>query len=504
MAMKTFNDFNMNDMKKYCYLAVLIFLILGCKRDALKEDPRNVLSPDVLFGTTEGLEYATTNIITQFSEMYANSQCVGIMEMGDDLTAHPASNKQDFREIDRFAVSDANARIQGVWTEMYQCIQASNLLLSKYQLSPASQDVKDRCVGTAHFFRALAYSNLTRSWGKVPLVDSFSTNINYNTPKAEVAEVYKLIVSDLQKAEELLPETPNTNEYPGLKPFKGTARAFLAQVYLTMAGWPLNQTDHYALSAAKAKEVIDNAGSYGYEILPEITDLWTWANNYTNKEIVLGLYYNKTVASNGNMAAPLPSQPEDEGGWFDYWAELSFFNRFPAGKRKDATFQTMIQIDATTHDSVPWHDSKTLARHPFFKKYQDDVDRHDWWGSRTQQIMRYAEVLLNYAEAKAMSDGPDASAYDAVNTIRRRAGDPDLVSGLSAVAFRDSVIAERGWEFAGGEPPSRFYDLIRTETLEQETAKRDPTDLPLQHQPTHADYWLPVPITDVSLNPALK
>jgi len=491
-------------MKKYSYLAILMILGLCCKRSYLNEDPRSLLSPDVLFSTTDGLTDATNNISAQFSDMYGNSQCVGIMEMGDDLTAHPASNKQDFREIDRFAVSNANSRLLGVWSEMYQCIQAANLLLAKYQLSPASQDIKNNSVGTAHFFRAIAYSNLTRSWGKVPLIDSFSVNIDYNVSKAEVADIYALIVSDLQEAEKLLPDVPKSSEFPGLKPCKGTAKAFLSQVYLTMAGWPLKKTESYALAAAKAKEVMDNAGTYGYQILPEITDLWTWANNYSNKEIILGMYYNKTVAGNGSLAAPLPSQPEDEGGWFDYWGEISFFNRFPEGKRKVATYQTMIQINSATHDSVPWNDTKTLGRHPFFKKYQDDVDRHDWWGSRTQQIMRYAEVLLNYAEAKAMSGGPDASAYSAVNTIRRRAGEPDLVAGLSAADFRDSVIAERGWEFAGGESPSRFYDLIRTETLEKETLKRDPTDLPLQHQPSHNDYWLPIPISEVSLNPKLK
>ena len=73
----------------------------------------------------------------------------------------------------------------------------------------------------------------------------------------------------------------------------------------------------------------------------------------------------------------------------------------------------------------------------------------NWAGSRTIYMMRYAEVLLTYAEAKAMSASPDATAYNAINAVRHRAGLTDLQPGLSQTAFRDSVVAERGWEFAG-------------------------------------------------------
>jgi len=97
-----------------------------------------------------------------------------------------------------------------------------------------------------------------------------------------------------------------------------------------------------------------------------------------------------------------------------------------------------------------------------------------------------------------MSGGPDASAYEALNTIRNRAGLPDLASGLSAKAFRDSVVAERGWEFAGGESASRWFDLIRLELLEEATLKRDPAEMPLHHAPTHEDYWMKIPASEAS------
>jgi len=98
-----------------------------------------------------------------------------------------------------------------------------------------------------------------------------------------------------------------------------------------------------------------------------------------------------------------------------------------------------------------------------------------------------------------MSGGVDASAYNAVNLIRSRAGLPDLTPGLSATDFRDSVVAERGWEFAGGEPASHWFDLIRLEKVEEAALNRDPKELVLKHTPTKSDYWMPLPSVDKSL-----
>ena len=82
--------------------------------------------------------------------------------------------------------------------------------------------------------------------------------------KQHQQKIYDLIVADLKVAETNL---PNTKRDPG-RPNKGSAKAFLADVYLTMAGWPLKQTDKYDLAAAKAKEVIDNKDTYGFQLLP--------------------------------------------------------------------------------------------------------------------------------------------------------------------------------------------------------------------------------------------
>ena len=138
-------------------------------------------------------------------------------------------------------------------------------------------------------------------------------------------------------------------------------------------------------------------------------------------------------------------------------------------------------------------------------KYRDDESydpathkMNDWWGNATVYVIRYPEVLLTYAEAQTMSTGTaDATAYEAVNKVRRRAGLKDLEAGLAKDKFQAAVIAERGWEFAGFEPAARWFDLIRTETVAKANANRGTGELTLVGKPddsSHSFYWAPIPI----------
>jgi hypothetical protein len=134
--------------------------------------------------------------------------------------------------------------------------------------------------------------------------------------------------------------------------------------------------------------------------------------------------------------------------------------------------------------------------------------------NKSNDIIRYPMVLLDYAEASAMAAGaPKAASYDAINLVRARAGLPDLTPGLSATQFRDSVVYERAYEFAG-ENGIRWFDIVRLQILPQVIAARDTTTLgyiprwPKENpipastiaDPSHA-YLAPIPQSDLYLNP---
>jgi len=116
-------------------------------------------------------------------------------------------------------------------------------------------------------------------------------------------------------------------------------------------------------------------------------------------------------------------------------------------------------------------------------------------------------VLLDYAEASTMAAGnPSSDAYNAVNLVRHRAGLPDLTAGLSGTAFRDSVVFERAYEFAG-EFGVRWFDIVRLQLLPQVIAGRDPSENPIpatvSGNPAALEqkYLAPIPFQEMILNP---
>ncbi len=165
---------------------------------------------------------------------------------------------------------------------------------------------------------------------------------------------------------------------------------------------------------------------------------------------------------------------------------------------------------------VPWQEC--AMKHPYYMKMRyangsnpdnlyDHYDNPYYWSyssNRTAQIMRFAEVKLIYAEAQAMSASPDASAYKEINEVRQRAGLPDLTPGLSQTAFRDSVVMERAWEFAGPEQGQRWFDLVRLERVEQANSNRHEWELPLVNQPSKEYYFTTIPFNEKQINPNLN
>ncbi|MCS3796515.1 RagB/SusD family nutrient uptake outer membrane protein [Niastella sp. OAS944] len=496
--MKRFNIYHIG-------LLALVLLTIACKKSFLDENPQGSITPVSFYKTGEDLEMAEAALALQLNGAF--NTIVGVYYAADDITSKRNGNKIEFSDFDCFNANASNGRMTAWWNYFYATIKSANSLLQNYtKATTATDEQRNNAAGYAYFMRAISYFYLTRSWGNVPMPTE--AVVQADRPNATVQEIYNLIVADLQKAETMLPDHwsgKSRQSGTDILATKGSAKALLANVYLTMAGYPLKQTDKYALAAAKAKEVIDGKATWGYDLLTDFADIWKIKNKY-NKEAVFACYFDNDIPAwsweNGNMCGPNPFSPDyEEGGWEDGYGEIEFYNKFPAGPRKAATYQEAYYVKNDPNNVVTWQN--TLVKHPFFLKYRDDESydwkthkANDWWGSATTFIIRYPEVLLTYAEAKAMSSGVDASAYDAINQVRQRAGLTALQTGLSQTAFRDSVVAERGWEFAA-EVGIRWFDLVRTETVQKANAGRNAAEVSLINQPSdanHSYYWAPVPV----------
>lgn len=479
---------------------VLVCMTLSCVD--LTEDTKGSLTNSSLFKTESDLNAALTAVYYPLiSDPWGGfgSTRMWIPLMGaDDLTTHPSSCKCDFREFDRFNSTNLNPTLRGAyWRNPYAIINAANNVLENYEKVNGRESLKKQAAAQACFLRAFAYFLMTRVFGDLPLVSSTVPDLKIKL--SPVNDIYTLIVEDLHFAKANLPDS-----WPGEpgRPTNWAAKSLLSQVYLTMAGWPLKDQSKYALAATEALDVIDNGP---YRLLDNFADLWKMTSDNNDEFIwsiqMTGLSGNpqlSTIVGYTTMAG-------EENGWDDVFFEVGFYNRFPAGPRKEATFHTEFQRNPG--DPVI-NFRNNVTQHPYIEKYRDGALKnlpsfeHEYMTSRDVCHLRFAEVLLTYSEAQAMADGtPNARAYQEINKVRKRAGLKNLQAGLSQMAFRDSVVAERGWELAAEY--SRWFDLIRTEKVEEMTALKDPLDMTPLVPVDKSKYHSPIPYQEVLLNPNL-
>jgi len=486
-------------MKGIALIIIFALFATSCK-DFLEEDLSTIVTSESgalndVVGLTSALAGTYHPLTTTWMSGLGNASTQAILMGGDDLTTHKASNKADFREFDQFKVATSNGRLPFVWNGAYKSIQGSNNIIANYQNATGDEAAINQIAGEAYFLRAYNYFWIVRLWGEAPLLletQTFTEEV-LSISKSPIADIYTQIIADMEIAEDLL---ANTKPAPG-RVCKGTAKAMLAEIYLDMAGFPLNQNSNYALAASKAKEVIDNEATFGFGLMDDFAQLWPSAtqNLDGNKEEVFALNFWGGDWYNGNAVYGLPAMPGEANGWDDYFCELTFFNQFPDGYRKDITFQT--QLD----DGTPWQDFATGR--PYYKKLQGN--KPDWMNALSLPLERMAEVYLNYAEAQIMATGnaSDASALEAVNKIVRRAAGlpintPDVSVDWTS-ATQDEILQEKAWEFAGEY--CRWFDLVRLQKVEEVVANKDPNDL----QPLGTiTYFLPLPASETLANPNLE
>ncbi|CAG5018886.1 SusD-like protein P2 [Dyadobacter sp. CECT 9275] len=483
-------------MRKIFILFVL-FSCLGCK-DFLEEDPKGAIVGNNAISDVQGLEAALTGtykgLLRTWTRGFLNSSTQSFAMGGDDLSTITAGNlpKMWSRQLDQFDVTSGNTHTAFIWDGCYKTIQGANNIINNYKQTNGEQAKINQILGEAYFLRALSYYWLVRGFGAIPLITTSDfTDELLNVTKTEPAAIYTLIEDDLKKAEELVADKKRD---PG-RPNRGSVKALLADVYLTEGGWPIKNQSKYALAAAKAREVIDNKTLYGFDLV-DLSILWggTTAAIGTAEE-VMAFHASSNYGGSVNAYYGHPGTPSEEGGWEDFCSEIHFFNKFPEGKRKDITFHTkFVKADGTI---VPWQESK--EKKPYFRKFRLQVN-NTWQSSLPVHMIRYAHVLLVYAEAAARSGSVSPEAYAALNAVRTRAG-LEVLAGLSTENFVKAVVDERAWEFAGEF--TRWFDLVRLEMVESANANKDVNDLKPIGSITKADYTFPVPLKDANLNPNL-
>lgn len=438
-------------MKKIMWILALAFL-LSCKKTFIELNPESTASTNAVYKTNKDFQDAVIGIYSTTQSIYQSFWQFG--DLAGDDTEQQHSAQLEFVNVNNFLATSATPLLHTTWLDHYRAIfRANTVLFQIAEADPAVVTDKDRHIGEAKFLRALAYFNLVRIFGDVPLVTApITIQEASKTGREKVDKIYdEIIIKDLQDAENKLPV-----KYSGTlvgNATKGAAKSLLGKVYLTRKD--------FANTATKLQEVT----TLGYSLLPNYNDLFDYTKDehhaeyifdieYTDGGLALGSTFSNTFAP--NLSGVINFFGLKGSGGQQGAPTLPIFTLFEANdKRKDISVAKvadglidkngqkipLIPIDVTTYSKK------------YMTPLQTANDSKANW-----KVIRYADVLLMYAEALNETGKTDL-ALTYLNQVRARAG-VQPYSALTQADTRDKIYLERRLELH--LEGHRWFDLVRT------------------------------------------
>lgn len=486
----------MKHCKKYSLPAVLVLTLLsltGCD-GLLQEEPKaqivlSDLNPTLLEQTIIGAYEPWTRSRGRLWESTIGIGFEIMAEYGDGGSSQVSwSNYTNLN-------SNPNSLAQP-WTTLYEAIGRANLLIAALDNDQnLTEDLKNRGYGEAYFIRGISYYFAVRTWGKVPMrLKPVLTSDDTAMPLSEIADIYDQIIDDLTLAESILPPTVPASQAG--RATQGAAKVALADVYLTQGD--------YENARLKAKEVMDNKATYGYDLEASLETLYS-PTLPTNKEDVFSLKFSQVIQQGSFLASYYADDRAKQAGLSVTGLRFGGANKAPLivnWDRKD------LRRKLNVYDSLVINGAKVKANlvpgiDYFFGKYKDPGAPQDTGNGNDFYFYRYADVLLIFAEAENKMDGPTADAYEAINKVRRRgygvdinaaSALADLPAALTQTEFDDMVFRERGYEFMAED--KRWFDMVRTNRVAALITAVNSTRKP---QPTR--FLFPLPDVELQNNP---
>ena len=402
------------------------------------------------------------------------------------------------------------------WTANYQVIRRANDVLGQLDRVSLDSALEQRLRGEAHFLRGYAYFELVRRYGAVPLrLTPYVPDGTYgDAPRVPIEQVYPVIVNDLKAATQELPPDFASHTYSSSdrgRPTAFTAWGLLSKVYLTMAGAELAGTSlatakqQYDDSARVAAQQVMQSGWVTLE--PSYMRLFDGQQQINSNEILFQI--GATHQENTGPEIATFFNPHDYstaggggGGFLSmrqvFYATFDTLDRriapgyaiFAGWKESSSSADagTPAWYQGAVPDSIKtavaadsqigwtWTElCETVGANAYFNrttravvqispriytmKYIDRTALTKSQNETNPIILRYADVLLVFAEAENEVSGPTAAAYAAINQVRARSNVPNLTLGLTQAQFRDSVWLERRHELYGEF--QEWFDLKR-------------------------------------------
>lgn len=472
-------------MKKYIY--TITFFIAGlvltsCDEDFLETTPKDFATPNAYIDSERTAEIMLNGVYKKLDYFETDASYAKVQSFYLDVMSDNAYNRSPWENATDFArgtVTAENTRVRWKWDRNYLGIARANSFLDAMENTTVESDKIPRYIAEAKFLRAWYYADLINFFGNVPLITVTADLENGqpgNTPKEETLTQ---ILLDLEEAIPDLPVSyPNSEDIGRIT--KGAAFALKSRVLLYNNRW-----EEAAMAANDCIELGKYSLFHDYEgLFLEVNE-----TEVTNTEAILEVFYTPQtnpsffqqpmmewwpsylptlqLAESYYMANGLPITDPTSG----YDADNPYMNRDPRLAMSIYYPGAPWTIEFWGRFDLRFEENWILGGSGFKpKKWVNDgkqMDRNNGEGNN-KLFIRYAEVLLNYAEAQNEAFGPDASVYLAIDELRNRVGMTTLTQampGLSQDEMREVIRNERRIElvFEG----HRLSDIRRWRIMEE-------------------------------------
>ncbi|KAI9452836.1 RagB/SusD family protein [Russula earlei] len=441
---------------------------------------------------------------------------------GDDVRSN--SPWTAISNVGKFSLGTSDPAGYGwAFDEYYEGIFRCNQVLDNVPAINMDTAVRNRIIGQAYFLRGLYFFHLVNMFGNVSLpLTSPKTPAEFFVKQATPDVAWKQVMSDFKTAAALLPVSytnisgPDANQIG--RATKGAAMGYLGKTYL------FNKMYQEASDQFKAVMAL---GIYG--LVPNYKDNFTEANE-NNKESIFEVQFSTTVGGTdlGWQGVPTSTWAKTSAraitygapnfGWTDVQPSFALFNEFQ--QEQTTGGQVDPRLDVTIFYNKPGemlygqlfsvvYANSSYLTDIFCRKYENGdgnkPNEFDWKSGINERLMRYADILLMYAECQnELNNRAECATY--IQQVRTRVSLPDRTaefSGYTQAQMRDQLGHERFLEF--GLEGHRFDDIHRWGWLQDATKlawlkQRDPEFN--SYQPGRELY--PIPQGEIDNNPGAK
>lgn len=465
-------------------IVLAILLVAGCTAcsKALEESPKSVVAEN-FYNTAEEVDAAVNAVFTPL-----RSTNMAVYEATLECQSDYVNGRGSWAPLHEFqGLNDANiTRVSGLWNAFYLAIRNANFVIRN---TPGGKSISetdaDRYIAEAKFMRAFCYFQLVRNWAAIPLrTENNMTEVDL--AKSSVEEVYNFILSDLDMAENTLPDKPANVG----RPSKWAAKVLLADVYLQLGKYPeaRDKADDIIKANRFSLVPVASKGDFQTKVLgPELLS--------TTEEIFFLKYMRQT--GQGNYMLWITNHPSTNlfnfGGSYVLYGDVAsrfFVNWDNNDLRKTLWDKLDIGLGPNTLISSRYTDTQAASK--------DGAGNDD-------PVYSYADALLIYAEASCRAaNAPTAEGMEALNQVRRRAfgkapgvaSDVDLkLAAYNGPTFTERVLLERAYEFQTSG--KRWLDLKRSGTAKAVILAATGKTIAEKH------YLWPIPLSEINYNKAL-